>query len=145
MGRKFKLAHKKHSSVKKEAAHDEEIGGSVDNCTPDFDAVTFESASTQTDAVTTMDVCLQTTEDESTEHMHLLSPMLLTFTVKVKLDFYYSLAITEFDQLHRRLNRLRTINDWFLLPENFQSEKLHRNSQKSYMVIEVSKWLFNAE
>ena len=126
MDRKFKLAHKKHSSVKKEAAHDEEIGGSVDNCThTDFDAVTFESASTQTDAVTTMDVGVQTTEDESTEHMHLLSPMPLTFTVKVKVDFYYSLAITidiigygvynyiygvtEFDQLYRRLNHLRTI------------------------------------
>ena len=71
MGRKFKLAHKKHSSVKKEAAHDEEIGGSVDNCTQtDFDAVTFESASTQTDTVTIMNVGVQTTEDESTEHMH---------------------------------------------------------------------------
>ena len=125
MGRKFKLAHKKHLSVKKEAAHDEEIGASVDNWTQtDFDAVTFKSASTQTDAVTTMDG-VQTTEDESTEYMHLLSPMPSTFTVKMKLDFYYSLAITidiigygvynyiyaitEFDQLYRRLNRLRTI------------------------------------
>ena len=72
-----------------------------------------------------MDVGVQTTEDESTEHMHLLSPMPLTFTVKVKLNFHYSLAITidiigygiynyiyaltEFDQFHRKLNRLRTI------------------------------------
>ena len=75
--------------------------------------------------------CKFTAEDQSTEHLHLLSPMPLTCTVKVKLDFYYSLGITEFDQLHRRLNRLKTISDWFLLPVSFQSEKLHRSVSTS--------------
>ena len=93
MGRKFKLTYKKHSSVTKEAVRDE-VGSSVNNCTQtDFDAVTFESTSTQTETVTTSDIGVQTTEDQSADHLHLLSPMPLTFTVKVKLDFYYSLNL----------------------------------------------------
>ena len=35
-------------------------------------------------------------EDRSAEQPCLLSPMPFTFVVKLKLDLYYSLAITEF-------------------------------------------------
>jgi len=101
MPRKFKLSYKKHASVKKET-HDVESINSIDNSTQtDFNVVEFDSASTQTEVITTSDTGVQTAEDQSAEQLHLLSPMPFTFVVKVKLDLYFSLAITEFDQLYR--------------------------------------------
>ena len=144
MPRKFKLSYKKHASVKKET-HDVESINSIDNSTQtDFNVVEFDSASTQTEVITTSDTGVQTVEDQSAEQLHLLSPMPFTFVVKVKLDLYFSLAITEFDQLYRRLNCLKSINDWFLLPMTLQSGKLQivklsQQQNKSSFIVEVLK------
>lgn len=151
--RKLKLSYKKHASVKKEA-HDAEDINSVDSSTQtdiEFDSastqmtiIEYDWATTQTDIITTSNASVQTTEDQSTEQLHLLSPMPLTFLVKVKVDLYYSLAITEFDQLQRRLNHLKSINDWFLLPTNLQSEKLQmvklaQQQHQNSFIVEVLK------
>ena len=86
----------------------------------------FESCSTQTKVVTTCDVSMQTSMDPDLllDEEHLLTPMKFTFVVSLKLDLFYSLKLTNIDQLHRKLAHMKCINNWFLIPGKLQSDRL---------------------
>ena len=58
--------------------------------------VDVEATETQTDMVVTSDVAIQTM-DQVLEQSNLLTPMPFSFTVKVNIDVYHSLVVTNID------------------------------------------------
>ena len=109
----------------------------------------FESCSTQTEIVTTCDMSIQTSThlDLLPDEEHLLTPMKFTFVVSIKLDLFYSLKLTNINQLHRKLAHTKCINNWFFVPGKLQPDRLQMvkmGQPQTVFTVEIlneMKWL----
>ena len=162
MPRKLKLSYKKHGVKAKNkgacvttAAADDDIDDGIDNVasskvahsSTQTEKTSFESSTTQTEVVTKCDMALQTGTQLSTDE-HLLTPLQYSFVVRVNLDIFYSLKLTDINQLQQKLTHMKSINiDWFLVPGKLQPDRLqivklgHPYCMFTLEILSDMKWL----